>query len=87
MNFTIKLTTIEPGVTLYVDPARIVAMKYIEPAKVKSELIIGVRDNDPPKTMLICEHGVRDLVTESPEQINALIEEMYKQPIMLNEAR
>jgi uncharacterized protein YlzI (FlbEa/FlbD family) len=78
MSGMITLTSTEPGVTVTVDSTRIIAMKRIEPAKLKSEFIQMPGDDREPVTIIVLEHGVRELVKESVEEINAAIKDSYR---------
>jgi hypothetical protein len=77
MSGMITLTSTEPGVTVTLDSTRIIAMKRVEPAKLKSELIQMPGDDREPVTIVVLEHGARELVKESVEEINAAIKESY----------
>ena len=77
MSGMITLTSTEPGVTVTVDSTRIIAMKRVEPAKLKSELIQMPGDDREPVTIVVLEDNIRELVKESVEEINAAIRESY----------
>lgn len=68
----IELPTIEKGVTVSVDPSRIICMKFVDHRSVKSDLIINPNDDDPI-TIVNCEHGVNFATHLSPKQIHDLI--------------
>ena len=75
----LKFTPVNEELTeIWLDPDRFIGYKYVDPSEKMSELIIQKTDQDKPWTIIVCEHGVREGVRETPEVIEKMVKDYYE---------
>ena len=72
----ITVPSVEPGADVTFDTDKLLSMTYVDKRKLKSDVLIGVNDDEKPVTIVKLEHGVAFGTPWSPTEILGELEKV-----------